>query len=356
MDGTAEIGLPCAEVIALQRAIGQLASIEDAPMRAGDIVSLAAAQAVSGMAGGPLSGLVSALNDRLIRRVIELTQSAFRLPQVPWCWLALGSEGRYEQTFVTDQDNGLIFSATDEAEANALRELFLPFAQAVNDNLADCGFARCKGEVMAGNRRWCLSLDEWQERFIDWVRRPEPLALMHATIFFDLRPLYGDLSLGERLRDLLLGLTQDTPAFLHMMAINALQAQPPLGLLGDVLSDSGSKGEGIDLKKFGSRIFVDAARIFALASGVRVVDTKTRLQMAGPACGMQDTEVAAAVAAMSHLQRLRLEAQAGALARGREPGHGVDPEALHELDRTILRESLRQAKRLQQRLKLNYAL
>ena len=140
----------------------------------------------------------------------------------------------------------------------------------------------------------------------------------------------------------------ETGSLLHLMAGNALAAHPPLGLLGDVSLD---EAQPIDLKKFGSRIFVDVARIFALASARRPVNSFARLSEAGPASGMQAEEVLAARAALSHLLRLRLENQA---AGG--DGHAIRPADLNEIDRAILKESLRQARRLQQRLKLNYSL
>lgn len=315
----------------------------------------------AGLAGPEIGGIrlartMSILNDRVVERVIRLTVAEHRLPSVPWCWLALGSEGRYEQTFTTDQDNGLVFSAADHLEADVLRERFLPLAEAVNARLDRCGFAFCGGEVMARNPKWCLSLDEWRVCFSDWVRKPEPMALMHATIFFDFRPFYGDLQLGEKLRTYLLRLTQNTPSFLHLMAANALEAQPPLSFLGDVVTESDGDGGKVDLKKFGARIFVDAARIFALATGVDRVETPARLAEAGAKSGMLPEEVAAAIDAFSHLLRLRLAKQASVLATNGEPDHRIDPEELHDLDRVILRESLRQAKRIQQRLKLNYVL
>ena len=65
-----------------------------------------------------------------------------------------------------------------------MRELFVPFAQEVNRRLADCGFPLCRGEVMAGNPAWCLSLEEWRDRFIDWVRRPDPQALLNPGKVF----------------------------------------------------------------------------------------------------------------------------------------------------------------------------
>jgi CBS domain-containing protein len=84
-----------------------------------------------------------------------------------------------------------------------------------------------------------LSYDEWRQQFIDWVRRPEPTALLNASIFFDLQPLFGQLELGEKLRTLLLSMTTDTPSFLHLMAANALQADVPLNFRGEVVAEKG---------------------------------------------------------------------------------------------------------------------
>jgi len=345
--------LPCRRQLALENDLNALAALDEAPRLAGRIDEFLRDLAARDLSGRLLTRLISAFNDRLSLRVIELTARRHRLPAVSWCWLALGSEGRHEQTFISDQDNGLVFSAADRHEADALRQLFLPFAQDVNRRLADCGFTLCTGGIMAGNPLWCLSLDEWRQQFFEWVRRPEPQALLNATIFFDLRPLHGDADLGETLRSLLLSLTVETPAFLHLMATNALQASVPLNFRGEVAGESGESGEQVDLKKFGSRIFVDAARIFALSGGARAVNTSARLRDAGLAAGLQADEIVAVDAAFSHILRLRLGHQIGA---GPEGGNGVPLASLNDVDRAILKESLKQARRLQQRLKLNYGL
>jgi CBS domain-containing protein len=344
-------GLPTAELVALK---GELATLDDLGGLARLSERLRIVQSrlpASGLSGESNCALISRLNDGLTARVLSLVARRHRLPPVDWCWLAMGSEGRDEQTLISDQDNGLVFSACDAGEAQALRQLFLPFARDANEQLAACGFTLCPGNIMAGNPQWCLSAAEWRERFIDWVRCPDPTALLNATIFFDLRPLYGSLALGQDLRTLIGRLTSDTPAFLHLMSVNALQVHPPLGFLGDVAVDD---AEAVDLKKFGSRIFVDVARILALAAATPSVNTFARLREAGPAAGMQPREIAAAQAALSQLLRLRLEVQANR-------ADGVEsvtfrPADLHEVDRVILKESLRQARRLQQRLKLNYCL
>lgn len=349
----ADLTLSCRRQLELLDELDALDLLEAAPALAGHLRSYLLEMVGGGLDGSVATRLVSAFNDRLTARIIALTARRHRLPPVAWCWLALGSEGRHEQTFVTDQDNGLIFNAASAQEAAALRQLFLPFAQEVNQRLADCGFALCTGQIMAGNPAWCLSYEEWRQQFIDWVRRPEPTALLNASIFFDLRPMYGELDLGERLRTLLLSMTVATPSFLHLMAANALQADVPLNFRGELAV---GEDEAIDLKKFGSRIFVDAARIFALAAGVRAVNTADRLRDAAAAAGLKAGEIAATSAAFGHVLRLRLAQQVAAATDGEAAGYSLKLALVNEMDRAILREALRQARRLQQRLKLNYSL
>jgi CBS domain-containing protein len=347
--------LPCRRQLALEKELDAFASLDEAPRIAVRIQEFLRDFAARDLSGGLLARLIAAFNDRLTVRVIELTARRHRMPKGSWCWLALGSEGRHEQSLVSDQDNGLVFSAADRHEADALREIFLPFAQDVNWCLADCGFPLCSGGIMAGNPAWCLALDEWRQRFYEWVRRPDPEALLNAAIFFDLYPLCGDRDLGEELRSLLLSLTADTPAFLHLMAVNALQVDVPLNFRGEVVAGEAG-GNEVDLKKYGSRIFVDAARILALSSGVRAVNTSARLHEAGPAAGLQAAEIAAVDAAFSHILRLRLTRQIAAGAAVAEAGNCVPLDSLNEMDMAVLKASLRQARRLQRRLKLNYEL
>jgi CBS domain-containing protein len=291
--------------------------------------------------------VLSRLNEGITSRVLELLAPRFRLPSARWCWLGLGSEGRLEQTLATDQDNGLVFSASDDGEARQLRELFLPFARAANEGLAECGFPLCDGGVMAGNPRWCLSRSEWLENFSAWVRTPEPEALLNAAIFFDFRPLHGDAGLALELRRAVSELARGNEIFLRMLAVNALTASPPLGRLREFATEAESGGV-VDLKKFGSRIFVDAARILALGAGISDTSTVQRLRRVAAEGGMTSSDAEAAIHAFHALQGIRLAVQMGS---ERAPLNQVDPDRLNEFDRRVLLEALRQARSLQQRLK-----
>jgi CBS domain-containing protein len=281
-----------------------------------------------GIRAEQLTQVASALNDALTQRVIALAALGRELPG-DWCWLALGSEGRLEQTFVTDQDNALIFAAAGEREA--ARRAFLEFAGQVNRDLDACGFPLCKGEIMARNPKWCLAPEEWRAQFGDWIRNPLPEALLNASIFFDFRPLAGEARLAGELREAVLPQAKASPAFQRAMALNALTVRPPLGVLRDFAAEGGL----IDLKLVGTRPFVDAARVLALARGAAETSTAARLAVAGEP---------AAIEAFHYIQGLRL----------REQGNRVREDALGALDRRTLKEAFRQAVALQERLRADY--
>jgi CBS domain-containing protein len=307
----------------------------------------------NGLGSQILMRAFSGFNDALTKRALVLIAPRHRLPPAPWCWLGLGSEGRQEQTLATDQDNALVFQAVDGREADALRQHFLPFAHEVNQLLAGCGIPLCEGEVMAGNPHCCLSLGEWQESFNFWMRLPEPAALLNGAIFFDLRPVHGDHVLASELRRYLCGTTCDRPIFLHLLAHNALQAVPPLGRLTDFVTTA-DVGGTLDLKKLGTRIFVDGARVLALANGVGEVGTVERLDALARVGRLPSTEAAAARQAFLALQSLRFDNQIRRDA-GDEQGNRLIPDQLNSFERSVLLSALRQARSLQRLLKSRFS-
>ena len=324
------------------------------PALALDIGDLAHSLLAQGMDAENLTAIISSLNDRLTERIIALESEAdAALAGLRWCWLALGSEGRMEQTLATDQDNALIFAAADEAQRAAL----LAFALRVNHRLDACGFPLCRGGIMASNPKWCLSASGWQQQFTQWIDHGSPDALLNASIFFDFRPLTGDAALALDLRAWLNRAAQKNLRFLHQMAGNALRNRPPLGLVRDfVLSDDNAHPNTIDLKLNGATPFVDAARIFALAAGSAQTNTAKRLRAAASALRIPDAELADWNRAFHFLQLLRLRHQHEQQRTGIAPDNHLDPDTLNPLDRRILKEALRQARKVQARLALDYQL
>jgi CBS domain-containing protein len=203
---------------------------------------------------------------------------------------------------------------------------------------------------------------EWREKFAGWIREPTPQALLGANIFFDFRPLAGKVELAESLRAWLGNVASENKLFLRMLVANAMQAEPPLGVIRKFRTDDGEYAGTLDLKAQGTRIFVDAARAFALALGVAETNTSQRLRLAGRRLNIDERQMASVVEAYHFLQMLRLRAQRGELdaepagpsggdrARPHTALNRVDPYALNDLDQRMLKESFRQARALQAQL------
>ena len=338
----------------IHHAIRSARSIKALAHVAGDIRNLARNLLAQGVSAEALTRTIAALNDALTREVINRVLQDHDLAGLKWCWLSLGSEGRGEQTLATDQDNALIFVApTEAAEVLRARHELVTFAREVNEALDQLGFPLCKGNIMASNPQWCLTEAEWRDQFTTWISEPTPERLLNANIFFDFRPLYGEAELAERLREWLLARTQDNKLFLRLMVANALQTEPPLGLIRafQVSDKPGIEGT-LDLKMHGARIFVDAARVFALASGSNLTGTADRLRRAGEEVKADPRHVEATVEAFHYLQVMRLRAQES--PHPANPNR-VDPYALNEVNQRMLKEAFRQARKLQQRLKETFS-
>jgi CBS domain-containing protein len=341
-------GLQSATLRQLSTAIRSARDLAQIEAYGRDIAELARKMLAQGVATGPLSAFIASLNDLLTQRIVEIE---FHGIDARYCWILMGSEGRSEQTLVTDQDNGLIFAPAAGVSPEDTRPKLLAICQRVNHALDRAGYQLCPGDIMAGNPQWCLTLDEWQVKFGRWIDSGSPDALLHGSIFFDLRPLQGDLALAQQLRQWLIQHAARNPRFLHQMAANALRNRPPLGVLRDFRLD----GDGmIDLKLNGTMPFVDAARIYSLAHAIDECNTARRLFALARTLKIPGREVAAWIAAYQHIQGHRLRCQGEALAQNRSAGNRIDPETLNAFDREVLRQAFRQAVRLQERLALDY--
>ena len=316
---------------------------------AADIRELARGLLTQGIQARQITELISHLNDLLTRRLLALQAQAHGVDLQRLCWMALGSEGRGEQTIATDQDNALLLpDDTSDEELERLRV----WADGVNQALDACGYPLCKGGIMAGQVACCLRVSQWMARFSHWIDHGSPEDLLHASIFFDFRAIAGDLALAQPLAERIAERIRATPRFLHQLAINALAHRSPLNWFGHVeLDDAGT----VDLKLQGAALFVDAARILGLAQGVTATSTRERLLQTGTVLGLKPQEFESWVGAFEFVQSLRLRLQLEPdVARSAHPNR-LTLQTLSGIDRRILAISLREASRLQQRLELDYA-
>jgi len=340
------------------------AAPDEATLRhlAGQIRQFARHLLGQGVHARQLTELISHLNDVLTEALLRLLAARRGMDLSRACWLAFGSEGRGEQTVATDQDNGLVF---DSAQPELDRPRWLALGREMNEALDAAGYPLCKGGVMAGNPECCLTADEWRQRFAHWIAHGEPEDLLKASIFFDLRPLCGRVALAEGLAALPALEARRAPRFMRSMVENTLRRSAPLNWRGALATHDEGGHEWLDLKLQGTAIFVDAARLFTLAQGLPVLGTRARLEAAAPGLRVAPQEAEAWVGAFEFLQMLRLRVQLGQGAVGavgtvgtadaqRDAANRVDVATLNDIDRRVLKEAVRVARRLQQRLEMDF--
>jgi len=307
-----------------------------------------------GASGKQLTGLITQLNDVATRRVLELAEDTFDDELPPYTWLAFGSQARGEQTLHTDQDNGLLFEADSPGEAAAMRQRLLPFARHANTLLDVAGFPTCPGNVMAGNPELCLSRQEWVHRYQGIIDTQSPEALLKASIFLDLRVIAGDEQSLQHVTDQVLPKAEHNTHFQHAMAQIALGFKPALGMIRSFATQRSDAGRTLDLKRNGLQSYVAAARTLALAEGVACANTDDRLEALAAEGKLDARDTHAWIEAFSFMQVLRMRAHQEQLEADLPLSNKIAPDALNPLDRRILKEALRQAQRLHDRLKLNY--
>ena len=303
-----------------------------------------------GVQARQLTALISHLNDVLTEQLIAMVASRYQLNHSRFAWIALGSEGRSEQTIATDQDNALVY-ADEDGEAQRL--VYLQFAREVNEALDACGYPLCKGNIMASNPELCLSQQEWLSRFDRWIEQGNPEDLLKASIFFDLRALAGNPDLLIPLKELVRVKAAAIPRFIKLLAENALNSRVPLNWLGAIEPTEISGQKIIDLKVQGTALMVDAARIYSLAHGIESINTRERLAAVGRALNVPEVESAAWITAFEFLQTQRLAVQIAEVTMNGNP-NAIDIDQLNSVDRSILKESLLKVRSLQQHLQLDY--
>ena len=305
-----------------------------------EIAALVAALFHGGLGAAQISRIVATLNDALVKRLVALAQNDVGPPPANYAWIVFGSEGRLEQTLLTDQDNALIY-ADSSSEAHAY---FAELARRVVEGLIEAGFPPCPGGFMATN--WCKPLQEWQRLYTKWIRLPEPEALLDASIFFDFRAVAGTLSLAS-LEEIMAGAASEKLFLAHMLN-GALAFRPPLGFFNRLRHENGK----IDLKRVGIVPIVGLARAAALAAGSRERSTAERLSIAGASGAVLDRESAKTLAEMfPYLLYLRLRAQLTARENNQPTDHRINLADLSALERRRLKDTFVAIKQIQESLR-----
>lgn len=291
----------------------------------------------SGIRAHQLSHILTAISDAVCQRLIDISIEELGPPPVPFAWLGFGSQGRKEQMLAGDQDNGLLIS-------DMVKEEELPWfeslAQQVCDGLNTCGYIHCPGNIMAKNPKWRMPLKQWKKTVSSWARSPTPKAVMHVSIFFDIRCVYGDNFLTKELQNHMLRSVQRNTIFLAALAQNVLDSRPPLGIFRRfVVERNGEHRDELNLKKRGILPLVETVRLHSLAKGISAINTFERLDQLKELKHMSVSDIRNLEDALLLIMQLRCEHQAEHILAGEDADNYIPPKSLSELARKQLKDA-----------------
>lgn len=342
----------------LFREIGAQHSIEGLYPLARKIPAVIRTLIEEGAKANNITRMITVLNDHILDRLLTLLVDELGPPPLSFCWLVMGSEGRREQTFITDQDNALLYGQPEnEAQAEQAEAYFKTLGEKAIGHLVGCGYPPCLGGIMASNPKWRQPITVWQRYFDHWLHRPEPLEVMHSTIFFDFRAAYGDTTLADGLRQYVMRNVPQQEIFLLHLAKNALESRPPLSFFRNLIVEKdGEHKNSLDLKTKGIVPFVDFARLFSLKHGIPENNTLGRLQILHEDGHLSHELYSETIKAYEFLMQLRLIHQLRMIEHNQPPDNHLNPADLSELEKQTLKEAFEVVRRLQSHIRQEYRL
>jgi len=279
--------------------------------------------------------VLASITDNLTRRLIELAIAELGKPPMKFNFLVFGSQARKEQSLGSDQDNGLMLERLgDEREMAYFKQL----ADYVCYGLNECGIPYCPGNIMSSNEACRLTKAQWLKKIAHWVQSNSPQALLNASIFFDMRSVYGKPEPLLDLTNLLQEKAVKNSIFLATLTRNAISRRPPLGFFRDfVLEHSGEHKNKLDLKHQGLALINDLARLYSFATSQYQVSTLKRLDWIAKEGLLSQDYVGNLQDAWEYLSGLRLEAQQDSWQKTGIASAFLDPSSLSPLERKHLK-------------------
>jgi CBS domain-containing protein len=303
-----------------------------------------------------ITRLITSFSDAILDKVIGFSIAKLGSPPCKFAFMIMGSEGREEQTLISDQDNAIIYEDLENEKDKAYAsEYFVKFSELVCNQLNTSGYKFCTGDNMAKNPKWCQSLLNWKKCFHNWIYNGSPEDLLHSSIFFDFKGAWGDLELTDNLKSFLLDSVNKRAGFLRHLTENALYFKPPIGLFGKlVVEPKGEHKDSFDIKRAIMPI-VDFARVYSLKHGLVQTNTLTRLFRLYTKHVLTNTQYIDLVQSYNYLMHLRFLRQITTIIdEQKAPDNYINPKNLSYLDTAMLKEIFKKIEKLQQKLKVEF--
>ena len=303
-----------------------------------------------------ITRIMTSVSDAVLVRLVELGLREVGPPPRAFSFVVFGSEARGEQTLKTDQDNAIIYDDGAADEAESLQAYFLRLGRSVCDGLDAVGYARCTGEVMASNPKWCKPLSEWRAHFSRCVMAADPQALLDMNVLFDFRSAYGEVRFAAALREHLRSMVAaDQHAFFFHLAETTLQFRPPLGFFGNIQLESGGGHPAAFNIKNAIIPVVNFARIYAIRHHIEETGTFDRLRRLVDRGVLLPSSHDELAQTFTLLMELRLAHQAARACAGAEPDNYIEMGELTQLQRSLLKKVFSDIGVFQARLRTDFA-
>ena len=291
-----------------------------------------------------LTRIISSVSDAIVDRLIKCTIDEIGKPPCSFSFVLLGSEGRMEETLLTDQDNAIIFEDIDDKEKYIETEkYFLKLGEGVSKKLDLAGYNYCKGNIMAKNPKWCQSISTWQKYFENWIYKATPDALLDINIFFDFREVYSfgeKKNIVQKLRSYINELLKNREQFFTYFSNNALQYKAPLDFFGKIIvkSDKNNKAEQtLDIKASITPI-INFARLYALKHNIFETNTLKRLWTLYKNEIISKSTLEELRLVYNFLMQLRFKHQAKQLTNNQLANNDIELSELTEIEITMLKK------------------
>ncbi len=299
--------------------------------------------------------VITTIADTITLKLIESVIAELGTPPAKFVFMALGSEGRKEQSLKTDQDNAIIYEDKANEHRELVRAYFLTFADIVSERLNTIGFIFCTGGFMAKNPKWTHSLSHWKRNYTEWMEESVPETIINFSTFFDCRFIYGDVSIMNDLKSFLdEALKKPMEKVFFHMANNALQYEPPLTFFRNIRTITRDNLEVFDIKKAMTPI-VDLVRIYALKNRVFEVNTGERLKALQQIGVFTETEFMELTQSYYFLMSMRLKNQANQIIHQKsEPDNYIHINNLTTIEEATLKEIFKIIKNFQLGIKVRF--
>ena len=210
---------------------------------------------------------------------------------------------------------------------------------------------------MASNPKWCQSVETWRGYFEQWILNPELDGLLHASVFMDLRAIYGLHELADDLSRFFVERVRDNSRFLAFLTANSIRIKPPLSIFRNfVLIKDGEHKNKLNLKKRAISLLVDLGRIYALSAGiVQTRSSEERFIACYQANVINKQTLDEILGAYRFVCEVRFKYQLDELRRQRALTNHIAPDELTSFERNNLKDAFRLIAKLQEAAELRFS-